>query len=283
MSQIMINFAAMNQTMRHILILTLVATAALSTASAAPRDRKSATSTLPSLGMVDPDLMPMQATADCAPDHIELVTLMDVRKSLRNITGREGLDVSHYQGNIDWKRVAKEGNVCYAYIKCSEGATIQDSHYQRNIVGAKEAGLPVGVYHFYRPTSSPAEQLANMTSMARREHMDLVPIVDIEHRGKESIETFQRNLRNFVESVERYYGKRPMLYTGQNFYNRYLVGLFPEHSWMIAKYIEEPPLLDDNQDYAIWQFSSKSRIPGINGNVDRSCLMDGHTLDEIAL
>lgn len=283
MSQIMLNFAAMNRTMRHILTLAILVATAHIAAGAAPRNKKTTTTTPPSFGMVDPDLMPMQATADCTPDQIEFATLYCARQPLHHVTGREGLDVSHYQGIIDWKRVAKEGNVCYAYIKCSEGATIQDSHYQRNIAGAKEAGLPVGVYHFYRPTSSPADQLANMTSMARREHMDLVPIVDIEHRGKESIERFQQNLRNFVESVERYYGKRPMLYTGQNFYNRYLVGLFPEHSWMIAKYIEEPPLLDDNQDYAIWQFSSKSRIPGINGNVDRSCLMDGHTLDEIAL
>lgn len=269
--------------MRQLLIIIFLATAVLPTVSAAPRNRKNATTMLPSLGMSDPDLMPMQAAADCVPREIELATLFTMRQILRNTTGREGLDVSHYQGIIDWKRVAQESGVCYAYIKCSEGATIQDSHYQRNIAGAREAGLPVGVYHFYRPTSSPADQLANMTSQARREHMDLVPIVDIEHRGKESIERFQQNLRNFVESVERYYGKRPMLYTGQNFYNRYLVGLFPEHSWMIAKYIDEPPLLDDNQDYTIWQFSSKSRVPGINGNVDRSCLMEGHTLDEIAL
>ncbi|MCQ2266423.1 MAG: glycosyl hydrolase family 25 [Bacteroidaceae bacterium] len=273
----------MNKTMRQLLILIFLTTATLYNMSAEPRDKKHATSMLPSPSMMFPDHLPKKAATDRAPEHIEFFALSIAPRPLYHATGREGLDVSHYQGNIDWKRVAQEGNVSYAYIKCSEGATIQDSHYQRNIVGAKEAGLPVGVYHFYRTTSSPADQLANMTSMARREHMDLVPIVDMEHRGKESIENFQQNLRIFVESVDRYYGKRPMLYTGQNFYNRYLVGLFPEHSWMIAKYIEEPPLLNDNLDYAIWQFSSKSRIPGINGHVDRSRLMEGHTLDEIAL
>lgn len=235
-------------------------------------------------GMVEPDAMPHHAIASQMPSSPSptLLPEMRTRRSF-NPTHREGIDVSHYQGRIDWQRVASEGNVSYAYIKCSEGATIQDEYYRTNIENARRAGLNVGAYHFYRPASSPNDQLNNMTRIALKRDFDLVPIIDIEHRGNESHGRFIANLRQFIEAVARHYNCRPMLYTGQNFYNKYLVGEFDDYLWMIAKYKDGPPELSDGMDYAFWQFTSKARVPGISGNVDRSCLMSGHKLDDIAM
>lgn len=232
--------------------------------------------------LMEPDRVPHRAPTD---KNLQESVPMDVASIARYINAehRDGIDVSHYQGRIDWKRVAREAKISYAYIKCSEGATIQDEYYTRNIREARQNGLMVGAYHFYRPASSPEDQLANMTAIAKVGEMDLVPIIDIEQRGNESQERFIAKLTKFIIAVEKHYGKRPMLYTGQNFYNKNLAGAFSNYTWMIAKYIEEPPILTDNLDYSFWQYTSKARVPGINGNVDKSCIMEGHNLQEIAL
>ena len=74
-----------------------------------------------------------------------------------------------------------------------------------------------------------------------------------------------------------------MLYTFHNFYNRHLVGLFPDCKWMIARYREDEPTLNDGKDYVIWQYTAKGRVTGIEGNVDRSRLMNGYHLGDILL
>lgn len=233
-----------------------------------------------------PDVLPRSLTPDKILKMPDLAREHDLKRSSRTFSdnaAREGIDVSHYQGFIDWQRVASEGQVSYAYMKCSEGATIQDEYYRRNVEEARRAGLYVGAYHFYRSGTSPQEQLNNMISIARKADFDLVPIIDIEHRGQESREAFIKNLRVFIDAVEKYYGCKPLLYTGQNFYNKHLAGEFVDYLWMIAKYQEELPILTDNHTYAFWQFTSKGHVPGIRGNVDRSCLMDGFALDDIAM
>src|ERR1700677_3355012 len=58
-----------------------------------------------------------------------------------------GIDVSHYQGDIDWHAVAASG-VKFAYIKATEGAAYIDPSFAQNVVGAQAAGVLVGVYHF---------------------------------------------------------------------------------------------------------------------------------------
>lgn len=250
-------------------------------ASAFARQKKTETPEV-TCAMPMPDGIPAQSALDVMmADIVPMEEFCIVKGVLGGL--REGIDVSHYQGVIDWQKVAREAKICYAYMKCTEGATIQDEYYRRNVQQARREGISVGAYHFYRPTSSPEEQFRNMTQTASRADMDLVPIIDIEHRGKDTQERFIRNLRQFLQSIEQHYGKRPMLYTGQNFYNRYLVGEFNDYPWMIAKYQEEMPILNDANDYAFWQFTSKAQVPGIKGNVDRSCIMEGHDLEEIVL
>jgi lysozyme len=58
-----------------------------------------------------------------------------------------GIDVSKYQGNINWTKVAKDSTIRFVYIKATEGTSIQDPYYKTNIAKAKKAGLLVGSYH----------------------------------------------------------------------------------------------------------------------------------------
>ena len=187
----------------------------------------------------------------------------------------EGIDVSRYQGVIDWEAVAASNEICYAYMKATEGESLVDRMYRRNIQEARKAGFRVGSYHFYRPNVNWKSQVKNMTQHVRAEEQDLVPIVDIEVRGRVNEEKFIRDLKQFVRAVEEYYGCKPLLYTYHNFYNKHLVGYFHGYQWMIARYREDAPTLNDGTDYIMWQYTASGEIEGVSGDVDRSCIMEG--------
>ena len=194
----------------------------------------------------------------------------------------EGIDVSRYQGVIDWQRVVASNQIGYAYVKATEGESLVDRMYSKNVVEARRAGLRVGSYHFYRPNVNWKRQAKHMKKHVRMHEQDLIPIVDVEVRGRVNHEKFIRDLQLFVAEVERHYGCKPLLYTYQNFYNKHLVGHFDGYQWMIARYRMEVPELSDGVNFMMWQYTDSGVMDGVNGNVDRSCLMDGfrlHMLD----
>lgn len=194
-----------------------------------------------------------------------------------------GIDVSHYQGAINWHEVARGGNVDYVYIKATEGESLVDNTYRTNLNGARRAGLRVGIYHFYIPNVSPQRQFNNFRSAVNLKEMDLLPIIDIERRGREPLPQFQRNLKSFIQMVERHYGIKPILYCSRDFYNKYLSGPFTAYKYMIARYAEEVPQLCDDAAFVMWQYSATSHVRGIRGNVDRSCFMDHYTVNDILI
>lgn len=196
---------------------------------------------------------------------------------------RQGIDVSHYQGKIDWHKVAMTGEVSYVFIKATEGGTLVDDCYRTNLAGARRAGLKVGIYHFFSPTVPVSQQLANLFSNVNKKEIDLIPIIDVEHRGKLSQKEFNLRLKDFLKQVERHYRARPIIYTGQNFYNKWLSGTFSKYKFMIAKYDTEIPYLVDDVPFVMWQYTATGRINGIRGNVDRSRFMDNYDLSDILL
>lgn len=223
-----------------------------------------------------PDMLPKQSKKNVQTS----VQMMQVSRgnSRVNTKFREGIDVSRYQGVIDWMRVGTEANVSFVYIKATEGSSLVDPTYAYNLANARQAGLSVGSYHFYRPKVSVDEQVSNMTSVVLKADQDLVPLIDIETTGGVANDKFVADLQEFVERIAAYYGKKPLLYTYQNFYNRHLVGIFKGYHWVMAKYKDEEPMLTDNVDYMMWQYTQTGRLPGIRGNVDRIRLMGNHSL-----
>lgn len=232
-------------------------------------------------GMGAPDVLPVQSKATnktVTPS----VTCISSRHRI-NTQHREGIDVSRYQQSIDWETVAAEGKISYAYIKATEGANLVDPYYSSNLLQARQAGISVGSYHFYRPRVSIEEQFANMTSVVKKHEQDLIPIIDIETTNGVRQDQFIADLREFLRQVTAHYGRAPMLYTYQNFYNKHLVGEFKGYHWMIAKYQTEAPILEEDVDYIMWQYTQTGRIPGIRGNVDRSRIMGNHTLHALQM
>ena len=232
------------------------------------------------LNFVEPDQLAMKARQEGC-----VVRAMTVNQKNSNIDVRfrEGIDVSHYQGHINWDQVAGSSKISYVYLKATEGASYVDDTYDRNLSEARRVGLSVGSYHFYRPNIDWREQLKNLTRKVKASEQDLVPIIDIEHRGRVSESKFIRDLQEFVRHVEKHYGKKPLLYSYQNFYNRHLKGYFKDYHWMIAKYQDSKPFLEDGKDYIMWQYTQAGRMPGVKGNVDRSCIMQGFDLYQLQL
>ncbi len=195
----------------------------------------------------------------------------------------EGIDVSHYQGDIDWNAVAQTKLISYVYIKASEGETLIDDYYRTNISEAKRVGLKVGSYHYYRPDANAELQFKNITSQILKEEQDLAPIIDVEKRGLKSKEDFINGLRLFLTKMEKHYGCKPLIYTFQNFYNKHLCGHFKGYRIMIARYREDEPTLDDGQTYTAWQYTQRGKIDGIKGYVDRSMVMRDFSVSDLSI
>lgn len=230
---------------------------------------------------VEPDRFVARAIQDKHGRTIEAVGTSRTSTAKVNMKYKEGIDVSRYQGTIDWEQVATE-DISYAYMKATEGASLVDVTYKRNIREARKHGISVGSYHFYRPNISIDEQFNNMTSTVLKEEQDLVPLIDIETRGSVSEDQFISDLREFIERVAAHYGKKPLLYTFHNFYNKHLVGQFPDYHWMIARYRSDSPTLNDGKDFIMWQYTASGSVSGIRGNVDRSRIMGNFQLHHVA-
>ncbi len=259
----------------------LLLTALLLLAPSAQAGRKKTVKTPLQLVYQEPDaLPPVVPAANPLARQVE-VTL---RRHRGHTTGKKGIDVSHYQNNINWEAVAKDREISYVYIKATENAGLVDSRFQTNLREARRVGIPVGCYHFFSPTASPMAQLKNLTTaVPHLSDHDLVPMIDVEVKGRASVSEMRNRLRQFLKGVEEYYRVKPIVYSGQNFYNKYLAGYFEDYLFMIAKYSEGMPELNGNAKFAMWQYTSSGRVRGIQGSVDWSCFVDGYGLRDILI
>ena len=192
-----------------------------------------------------------------------------------------GIDLSHYQGQVFWETVGENTKMAYVYLKATEGGDRIDERYERNIELAHRYGLKVGSYHFFRPKTPLHLQLQNFKTQCLPGEQDLIPMIDIETTGGLPDEIFRDSLFRFLSMVEQAYRQQPLLYTFRNFYNRHLLGQVDDYKLMIAMYTNEEPVLADDRDVTMWQYTSKGRIVGINGYVDKSRFMGSHGLREI--
>lgn len=192
-----------------------------------------------------------------------------------------GIDVSHYQNTINWETIGDNTRMAYVYIKASEGSDRIDERYEENIILAHRYGLKVGAYHFYRPKIDQQLQLQNFVSQCKPSEQDLIPMIDVETNSGLATEAFCDSLFKFLELVEHAYKQRPLIYTGTNFYNRHFVGKLDRYLLMIAQYSKQEPVLADERDVTLWQYTGKGHVDGVNGYVDKSRFMGHHSLREL--
>ena len=192
-----------------------------------------------------------------------------------------GIDLSHYQGEVFWETVGENTKMAYVYLKATEGGDRIDEMYERNINLAHRYGLKVGSYHFYRPKTEQVKQLENFKTQCLPGEQDLIPMIDIETKQGLNTEEFCDSLMKFLTLVEEAYKQKPLLYTGTNFYNKYLQGKVNDYQLMIAQYTVREPVLADDRDFTLWQYTGKGRIVGVSGYIDKSRFMGQHGLKEI--
>lgn len=181
----------------------------------------------------------------------------------------KGLDVSNHQGNIDWNRVKQEERYRFVFIKASEGNDYKDKFFLQNWNEADEAGILRGAYHYFTAGSSGKEQAQNFISIVPKEEGALPPVVDIEVYGKNKVE-FQKELKDFISTVEQYYEQKAILYVMYPYYDAYIKGDFKDNTVWIRDIVKHPQL-SDNREWIFWQYSNRGRVKGIDNYVDLNC------------
>ena len=196
--------------------------------------------------------------------------------------GRFGIDVSHHQKWINWKEVATEP-VEFVYIKATEGATYVDPRFHENAKGAKDAGLLIGAYHYFRMTSSVADQFDNFKSAMDKHQMDLVPMIDVETDDDKPRSEVQKALEKFIEQIKNEYGVAPMIYGTQRSYNTYCAPKFNKYPLYIGRYGSNSPDVIGKGTYTIWQYTETGKVKGISKNVDKCRFHPDHSVKDIMM
>jgi lysozyme len=182
-----------------------------------------------------------------------------------------GIDVSSYQGKIDWHMVKhmKEDDVKinFAFIKATEGLMLIDPYFNRNWREAPKTGLVCGAYHFFRPKKDGKAQAKFFLQVVNIEKGDLPPVVDIESLDGISKDKMRAELFDFLNYVELKTKVKPIIYTGLTFYRDNLEGYVDDYPLWIAHYYKANLNLD-KELWKFWQHSDKAKINGIGHAVD---------------
>ncbi len=193
----------------------------------------------------------------------------------------DGIDVSNYQKDINWRATAADPSIKYVYVKATEGATHKQHRYRANIENARKHGVKVGSYHFLSTSSPIQKQFENFISMAKPEEQDLIPLLDVETHAGWSAKQLQDSVKLFLNLLEDYYGCKPMIYTGMSYFNTLLGYDFKNYPLFIARYSKSEPQLNFGAKWTLWQFSDKGVINGIDERVDLSRFNRGYSLKDI--
>jgi lysozyme len=183
-----------------------------------------------------------------------------------------GIDVSSYQGKINWQKVKAMDDdgvhITFAFIKATEGVLSMDPYFQRNWREAPKAGIVCGAYHYFLPQKSGVWQARFFLQTVKVEKGDLPMVVDVEQLYKTTPEKMREQLMLFVNHIENKTGVKPIIYTNISFYHDYLQGYFDDYMLWIAHYYQPVLNVSNNTNWQFWQHSDKARINGISQKVD---------------
>lgn len=197
-----------------------------------------------------------------------------------------GLDMSKHQGQIDWNLLNNHHhNVGYVYLKATEGSNYVDPLYRQNLLNARKNGIRVGSYHFMTDRSPVTTQFQNFVKNVQIDEQDLIPVIDCERLGNWTPEQLRDSLKLFANLIEKHYGKKPIIYTGESFFRRNLGPDFYNYSIWIAKYSPTPPYTppEIGCEWTIWQYSESGLVSGINNPTDISIFNKQKSVKDILL
>ena len=188
-----------------------------------------------------------------------------------------GIDVSKYQGRIDWPAVAKSG-VRFAWIKATEGGDRKDDRFEENWDGARAAGIPTGAYHFYYFCRPVEDQIAWFKTHVPPAPDALPPVLDMEWNHlsptcklRPPAEKVRADMAVFLAEMEAFYGKRPVIYTTVDFHRDVLHGeMLGHHRFWVRSVASHPSEKYGQRNWTFWQYTATGSVPGVRGKVDRN-------------
>ncbi|MCH5312280.1 MAG: glycoside hydrolase family 25 protein [Prevotella sp.] len=184
-----------------------------------------------------------------------------------------GIDISHYQGEIDWEELRDKGKIKdspirFIMIKATEGSTQIDPMFKSNFHQSREHGFTRGAYHFWSNKSSGREQAEHFIRNVKLAEGDLPPVLDVENKPKtQTKEEFQESVLTWLRLVEQRYKVKPIIYTYYKFKMEYLEdSVFNEYPYWIAHYYVDK--VEYKGEWKFWQHTDCGKLPGIKGYVD---------------
>jgi lysozyme len=179
-----------------------------------------------------------------------------------------GIDVSSYQGEIDWKRV-KAAGVIFAFARVSDGLAVVDQRFADNYAAMKRAGLRRGAYQYFRASADPRAQADLLLGAVRPLGLPDLPLVaDVETADGMPPEEVRARLAQWLARVEHRTRRRPIVYTSPSM-GEVLGGQFAAHPLWVAHYEVDCPTVPLGWErWTFWQHSSDGRVAGVSGPVD---------------
>ena len=193
-------------------------------------------------------------------------------KDYPDISEIHGIDISHHQGDIEWKKLSgariNNNPISFIIIKATQGVGFVDKNFNDNFKNARDYGFIRGAYHYWSNRTRPEDQAKYFIHKVDLEEGDLAPVLDVEDFPlNANVITFQENVLKWLKIVEDEYGVTPILYTGFKFKTSYLNSpSFNRYPFWIAHYYVKEVKYDG--EWKFWQHTDAGKLPGINGYVD---------------
>jgi lysozyme len=183
----------------------------------------------------------------------------------------KGVDVSVYQGTINWASV-KGAGIDFAIARVSDGTGTLDTTFATNWKGMKANGLVRGVYQFFEPGEDPTQQANLLLAQVKADGGfvagDLPPVMDIEVTGGVSDATMQAHMQTWLTVIEQAMGRKPMIYTSSSF-AAHFGGKFTSYPMWVANWgVTCPSMPNGWTSWKFWQYADTGTVAGISGGVD---------------
>ena len=193
-----------------------------------------------------------------------------------------GIDISHYQGEIDWPQLLQsrltDFPIEFIFMKATEGGDLADDAFVQNFTEAGNHGFIRGAYHFFSSKTDPLKQADFFIRTVKLAPGDLPPVLDVEVTGRKEKKELQQGIKRWLDRIESHYGVKPILYTSYKFKTRYLDdSIFNAYPYWIAHYYVDSVKYQGKWDF--WQHTDVGNVPGIKEDVDLN-VFNG-TLEEL--
>ena len=179
-----------------------------------------------------------------------------------------GIDVSRYQGKIDWNYLVKKSSVKISFVFCkaTEGTTILDQRWKKNYRELRKRNIPVGAYHYFKPKKNAIRQAKFFLKHYQPAKNDLPPVIDIEEEGDDPV-SLRNDVKLWMDIVKEETGRQPIIYTNYFMFTNIFKAHFQDYTFWIANYSDLPDRIEDDR-IQYWQYTDRGKVPGITEPVD---------------